>query len=152
MQAMDRERTKAGMGGIGSPAELQRVFRAYEDAGVDQLILLQQCGNYRQNHVRESLELFAATVLPEFRERSEEREQRKRRELEPYIAEAYRRMPPLEQQVDVPAIEAYPRLWARNGAGTDLAPDRRPGMAALWQMQVGGMREKPAGSRPATEP
>jgi hypothetical protein len=134
------------MGGIGSPDELRRVFRAYEEAGVDQLILLQQCGNYRQGHVRESLELFAASVLPEFRQRSAAREEAKRRALEPYVAEAYRRMAPLEQPTDVPAVEAYPRLWARHGPGAELAPDRRPGMAALWQAQVGGMSGKPAGS------
>jgi alkanesulfonate monooxygenase SsuD/methylene tetrahydromethanopterin reductase-like flavin-dependent oxidoreductase (luciferase family) len=138
-EAIDRHRQKAGMGGIGTPAQLRENFRAYEEAGVDQLILLQQCGNYRQEHVRESLEVFAEQVLPEFRERAEARERQKRRELEPYIAAALRRMPPLDPLTEVPGVDAYPRLWGRDGPGTqELAPDRRPGMAALWQRQVGG--------------
>ena len=148
-EAVDRTRLKAGMGGIGSPEEVRRTFRAYEDAGVDQLILLQQCGNYRQDHVCESLELFARQVLPEFQERGAAREEERRRALAPYVEAALRRMPPLEVVGDVPAVDAYPRLWAEKGAGTELVPDRRPGMAALWQMQVGGAR--PDNGTPAAE-
>ena len=139
LEALDRQRHKAGMGGIGTPAQLQRHFRAYEEAGVDQLILLQQCGNYRHEHVCESLRLFAERVLPEFQERADAREQQKRHELEPYVAAALGRMAPLESTGEVPAVDAYPRLWSRDGtAAPELAPDRRPGMAALWQRQVGG--------------
>ncbi|HET6948043.1 MAG TPA: LLM class flavin-dependent oxidoreductase, partial [bacterium] len=142
-EAIDRHRHKAGMGGIGTPAQLREHFRAYEEAGVDQLILLQQCGNYRQEHVCTSLELFARSVLPEFRERAEAQEERKRRELEPYVAAALRRLPPLDSLADVPAVDAFPRLWAQGAPPTpDLAPDRRPGMAALWQMQVAGPGKK----------
>jgi alkanesulfonate monooxygenase SsuD/methylene tetrahydromethanopterin reductase-like flavin-dependent oxidoreductase (luciferase family) len=138
-EAIDRRRPKAGMGGIGTPAQLRESFRAYEEAGVDQLILLQQCGNYRHEHVCESLELFAREVLPEFREREEARERRRRAELEPHVAAALARLPPLGEPAEVAAVEAYPRLWG--GRGTpDLTPDRRPGMAALWQRQVGGGR------------
>jgi alkanesulfonate monooxygenase SsuD/methylene tetrahydromethanopterin reductase-like flavin-dependent oxidoreductase (luciferase family) len=152
-EAVDRGRLKAGMGGIGSPDEVLQTFRAYEDAGVDQLILLQQCGNYRQEHVCESLELFARRVLPEFQQRSAARELERRRALAPYVEAALRRMPPLEPLSDVPAVDAYPRLWAARGAGAELAPDRRPGMAALWQMQVGGARsmDQAGGNRPAGE-
>jgi hypothetical protein len=149
-EAAQRERQKAGMGGIGSPAELTENFRAYEEAGVDQLILLHQCGKYRQEHVCESLELFAAEVLPQFKERDIERERRKQRELEPDIAAAMKRMPPLETPAEVPGVTAYPRLWALTGGGTgQLVPDRRPGMAALWQVQVGG---RPGASDPPEEP
>jgi len=137
IEAIDRQRQKAGMGGIGTPAQLLQNFRAYEEAGVDQLILLQHCGNYQQQHICESLELFAERVLPEFKERAEAREQARQRELEPYIAAARERMPPLGAADHVPMVEAYPRLWSREGTA-DLAPDRRPGMAALWQRQVGG--------------
>jgi alkanesulfonate monooxygenase SsuD/methylene tetrahydromethanopterin reductase-like flavin-dependent oxidoreductase (luciferase family) len=149
-EAAQRERQKAGMGGIGSPAELTENFRAYEEAGVDQLILLHQCGKYRQEHVCESLELFAAEVLPQFKERDIERERRKQRELEPDIAAAMKRMPPLETPAEIPGVTAYPRLWALTGGGTgQLVPDRRPGMAALWQVQVGG---RPGASDPPEEP
>jgi alkanesulfonate monooxygenase SsuD/methylene tetrahydromethanopterin reductase-like flavin-dependent oxidoreductase (luciferase family) len=135
-EAIDRHRHKAGMGGIGTPAQLREHFREYEEAGVDQLILLQQCGNYRQEHVCESLELFAREVLPEFKDRAELRDQRKREELAPYVGAALERMPALEA-LNPPTVDAYPRLWSRDGSA-DLAPDRRPGMAALWQKQVGG--------------
>lgn len=150
-EAVDRERKKAGMEGIGSPEELLRNFRAYEDAGVDQLILLQQCGKYRQDHVCESLELFAKEVLPEFKEREKKREETKRLSLEPDVAAALKRMAPLDAPSRVPEIDAYPRLWAREGThATELAPDRRPGMAALWQRQVGGLQGK-AGDREPSE-
>jgi hypothetical protein len=149
-EAIHRERKKAGMGGIGSPAELIENFRSYEEAGVDQLILLQQCGNYRQEHVCESLELFAAEVMPQFKERDAQRGRQKQRELEPYIAAAMNRIPPLDAPADVPAVAAYPRLWATEGGATpDLPPDRRPGMAALWQMQVGGRPGKSAANEPS---
>ncbi|HEV8454770.1 MAG TPA: LLM class flavin-dependent oxidoreductase [Gemmatimonadales bacterium] len=138
-EAVSRERMKAGMEGIGSPAQLIDNFRAYEEAGVDQLILLHQCGGYRQEHVSASLELFANRVLPEFKQRDGAREEKKRRELAPFIAAALDRIPALDVPAELPGVAAYPRLWAEKGAGTEaLAPDRRPGMAALWQLQVGG--------------
>jgi hypothetical protein len=149
-EAIARQRKKAGMGGIGSPAELIESFRGYEEAGVDQLILLQQCGNYRHEHVCESLRLFAAEVLPQFKERDAERELRKRRELAPYVAAALDRIPPLDPPTAVPAIAAYPRLWSEAAAANqELVPDRRPGMAALWQMQVGGRPGQAGPSDPA---
>jgi alkanesulfonate monooxygenase SsuD/methylene tetrahydromethanopterin reductase-like flavin-dependent oxidoreductase (luciferase family) len=149
-EAIDRVRPKAGMGGIGSPAQLRETFRAYEEAGVDQLILLQQCGRYLQEHVLDSLRLFADQVLPQFRERADARERAKREALAPYIAAATRRIAPLEPMTDVPAVDAYPRLWSRGAATvSELAPDRRPGMAALWQMQVGGRRQPGERGRPS---
>ncbi len=148
--AVQRERKKAGMGGIGSPAELIENFQAYEEAGVDQRILLQQCGNYRQDHVLESLELFAAEVLPPFKAREAERARQKQRELAPYVAAAMQRIPSLDAPTEVPEVPAYPRLWAAQAAeAQDQAPDRRPGMAALWQMQVGGAAKSAAPDPPA---
>jgi hypothetical protein len=142
-EAGDRSTPEGGHGWYRHPAQLREHFRAYEEAGVDQLILLQQCGNYRQEHVCDSLDLFARTVLPEFRERAEAQEERKRRELDPYVAAALRRMPPLDPLADVPAVDAYPRLWSQEApARPELTPDRRPGMAALWQMQVAGAGKK----------
>ena len=42
-------------------------------------------------HICESLELFAAAVMPEFKAREADREDAKMRELEPYIAAALER-------------------------------------------------------------
>lgn len=138
-EAIARDRQKAGMAGIGTPAELIDNFGRYEEAGVDQLILLQQCGNYRHEHVCASLELFAAQVLPQFKERDPARDEQKQHELAPYIAAALERIPPFDPPGSVEPLLAYPRLWAEaSTTAEDLAPDRRPGIAALWQMQVGG--------------
>jgi alkanesulfonate monooxygenase SsuD/methylene tetrahydromethanopterin reductase-like flavin-dependent oxidoreductase (luciferase family) len=147
VEAADRQRQKAGMGGIGTPEQLTAHFQEYEAAGVDQLILLQQCGKYQPDHVRDSLELFGRRVLPGFRERAAAREARKQRELEPYIAAALKRVPPLVPVTAEP-IDAYPRLWAQAPSpNAELAPDRRPGMAALWQKQVGGTGAKAGGGQ-----
>ena len=152
IEKINRERLKAGMEGIGSPEDLLRNFRAYEDAGVDQLILVQQSGKYQQDHICESLKLFAKRVLPGFKERNKVREEAKRQKLKPYIAAAMKRIPPLDPQTDLPAVEAYPRLWARDGDTTrDLTPDRRPGMAALWQRQVGGRQGTEESSKSSEE-
>ena len=45
----------------------------FQDAGVDQTIFIQQGGKNRHEHICESLELFAADVMPEFHEREAER-------------------------------------------------------------------------------
>lgn len=141
---MERDRKKAGMGGIGSPKHLIENFRALENAGVDQLILLQQCGSYRHEDICQSLELFAAEVLPPFREREIKRQKEKQEELAPYVAAAQRNILTPEPMQEVPPVEAYPLLWEKLSAGHPQgAPDRRPGMTAFWQMQVGGKRPKP---------
>ena len=118
-------------------------FRALEDAGVDQLILLQQSGNYRHEHICKSLELFAAEVLPQFKDREAKREQVKRDLLAPFIAAAQLNIKQPEPMKEVPPVAAYPLVWNNMGA-TDSAriAERRPGMTALWQMQVGGKRSK----------
>lgn len=143
VEAMERQRKKAGMGGIGSPGQVRKNFRALEDVGVDQLILLHQSGNYRHEHICESMELFAKTVLPEFKEREEQRQREKAEALRPFIEKAMEKVPELEPMQTVPEIEAYPLLWKKNSAETSRqTPDRRPGMSALWQMQVAGNRKK----------
>ncbi len=138
-QKVELERKKAGMGGIGNPENLIRNFSALEEAGVDQLILLQQCGNYRHEHICESLELFAAQVLPQFKEREAVREKAKQTELAPFIEKALLGVRTPEPMNDIPPVEAYPLVW--NGAASDnsqATPDRRPGMSAFWKMQIGG--------------
>ncbi len=143
LEMMERERKKAGMRGIGSPGHLIENFRALEEAGVDQLILLQQCGNYRHGHICKSLELFGTEVLPQFKEREAKREQLKREMLGSSIADARLKIQKLEQMTEIPPVEAYPLIWNLMGSDNPQGvPDRRPGMTALWQMQVGGKRSK----------
>ena len=53
---------------IGSPQTLRRKLRRFRTSHIDQVILLNQAGKNSHEHICESLELFAAEVMPEFRE------------------------------------------------------------------------------------
>ncbi|RIL07339.1 MAG: LLM class flavin-dependent oxidoreductase [Proteobacteria bacterium] len=94
--------------GIGTPDDLRAHVRAFEAAGVDQTIFLQQAGNNRHAEICESLELFAAEVLPEFAAAAAEREEKKARELAPWIEAALARKPrlPALADADIPIVAA----------------------------------------------
>ena len=127
-EVKDRLPDNAGRGGIGTPEQLRAHLKGYEDAGVDQVIFVQQSGRNRHEHICESLELFAATSLPEFKAREEVRAAAKAAELAPYVAAALARkprMPPIAP-ADVPLVESF----GRRGGGlssevrTTFASDR----------------------------
>lgn len=63
----------AGLAGVGSPGEIAQRFAEYEEAGVDQLILLHQGGKYPVDHMMDSLNTFGTKVLPQFIERDQDR-------------------------------------------------------------------------------
>ena len=97
-------------GAIGTPDQIRSLVRLYEDAGVDQLIFVSQAGRNRHEHICESLELFARTVMPEFRDRAEDIERAKVQRLEPAIAAALaRREPPRHPPEDYrfPALPQF---------------------------------------------
>ncbi|MFB6164963.1 MAG: LLM class flavin-dependent oxidoreductase [Haloarculaceae archaeon] len=71
-----------GDGAIGTPDQLRAYLRDLEDAGVDQVIFVQQGGNNRHEHICDSLELFADEVMGEFHERDPDHRAERRRELE----------------------------------------------------------------------
>src|SRR5215470_9458686 len=98
-----------GTGCIGTPDELRASLRAFEDYGVDQTIFIQQSGKNRHEHICESLELFAAEVMPEFREREAGRTARKAEALAPYVAAAFERKKKLGglAEDEIPVYEAY---------------------------------------------
>jgi len=77
--------------GIGTPEDMRGHLRGFEEAGVDQVIFLQQAGHNRHDHICESLELFAAEILGEFRRESDAREARKQQDLAPWIEKALAR-------------------------------------------------------------
>jgi alkanesulfonate monooxygenase SsuD/methylene tetrahydromethanopterin reductase-like flavin-dependent oxidoreductase (luciferase family) len=111
LEVKDRLPDNAGRGGIGTPAQLRAHLQGYEEAGIDQVIFVQQCGRNRHEHICESLELFARTLLPEFRARDQAREARKQAELAPFVAAALERkprMPPIAPE-DVPLVESFGR-------------------------------------------
>lgn len=63
------ERPFVSLDRFNTPDGLAAHYRTLEEAGVDEVILLQQAGNYRHEDICASLELFAAAVLPEFKAR-----------------------------------------------------------------------------------
>jgi alkanesulfonate monooxygenase SsuD/methylene tetrahydromethanopterin reductase-like flavin-dependent oxidoreductase (luciferase family) len=98
-----------GTGCIGTPAQLRESIRAFQAAGVDQTVFIQQGGKNRHEDICESLELFAAEVMPEFKEREDERVKRKTERLVPAIEAALARkqsLPPLAEH-EIPTYEAY---------------------------------------------
>jgi alkanesulfonate monooxygenase SsuD/methylene tetrahydromethanopterin reductase-like flavin-dependent oxidoreductase (luciferase family) len=106
--------------GIGTPDDIRDHIRGFQEAGVDQVIFLQQAGRNRHAHICESLELFAAEVMPEFKAQVAAREAKKAAELKPHIAAAMARkkwMKPLADG-DIPIVPA-----SRPRAETNL--DRR---------------------------
>ena len=101
-------REGAQSSGIGTPEDMRTHLRALQGAGVDQVIFLQQAGRNRHEHICQSLQLFADTVMVEFREAAAAREKAKQEALQPYIDAALKRkqwMQPLGKD-DVPVVRA----------------------------------------------
>jgi len=93
---------------IGTPADAKRHLRGLADAGVDQVIFLQQVGRNRHSDICDSLQLFGDEVLPEFQAEEAERLAKKEAELAPYIEAALARktwMQPLAD-ADIPVVKA----------------------------------------------
>jgi alkanesulfonate monooxygenase SsuD/methylene tetrahydromethanopterin reductase-like flavin-dependent oxidoreductase (luciferase family) len=57
---------------IGSPETIRRKLKKFEEANIDQIILLNQSGKTSHQDICDSLELFAKEVMPEFHEREPE--------------------------------------------------------------------------------
>ena len=102
----DRSMTRSP--GIGTPAEFRQHMQGFADAGVDQVIFLQQGGNNKHEHICESLEKFNSEVLETFAEGREAREAKKAEALAPYIeaALARRQSRPPMQDNEIPVVPA----------------------------------------------
>ena len=103
--------------GIGTPEDMARHLAGMQEAGVDQVIFLQQAGHNSHANICESLELFAGTVMPEFARDAEAREAAKAAELAPFIEAALARktyMQPLAE-ADVPVVKASVRVAGDDG-------------------------------------
>src|SRR5215831_18721282 len=130
LQVKDKMPDNAGRGGIGTPAQLREHLRGYEKAGIEQVIFVQQAGATHHEHICESIETFAAEVMPEFAEREAAYAERKRRELAPAIEAALARkprLPPLAEAA-IPVVEALGRAGrlsvARHLGSRRRDPDR----------------------------
>jgi alkanesulfonate monooxygenase SsuD/methylene tetrahydromethanopterin reductase-like flavin-dependent oxidoreductase (luciferase family) len=106
------EALTGGRGGIGTPDDLRGHLRKFEEAGVDQVTFIQQAGLNRHEHICDSLELFAAEVMPEFKSRLAERERNKQAELAPYIEAALARKVRMRELAD-DEIPVFPALGRR---------------------------------------
>jgi alkanesulfonate monooxygenase SsuD/methylene tetrahydromethanopterin reductase-like flavin-dependent oxidoreductase (luciferase family) len=103
---------------IGTPDEVLANLKPYGEAGVDQMIFIQQCGKNRSEHICESMERFATEVMPWFKEREAAREARKAAELAPYFAAALarkKRMPPLAAEDTQDVISLGRKLQMESG-------------------------------------
>ena len=111
--------------GIGTPEQLRERLRQYQDAGVDQVIFVQQAGRNKHEHIIDSLKLFASRGDAVMKQDPAERDRRKQAELAPYIAAALKR-----------------KQWMQ-----PLAPDQIPVIAGLWQD-----RRRREGRPPTSQP
>jgi len=100
-----------GTDGIGTPAQLREHLSKFANAGVDQTVFIQQGGKNKHEHICESLELFAADVMPEFKAEEDQRQQRKMDELAPYIEKAFQRKQWMKELTD-DEIGEYPAYGA----------------------------------------
>lgn len=108
-----------GSGSIGTPAEVRAHLKSYAQAGVDQMIFIQQCGKNEHEHICEAIELFAQEVLPELQEGEAARVARKAEELAPFIEKALarkQRMPELKP-ADIRGIESIGLAMERQAKG-----------------------------------
>ncbi len=132
------EQPLAGVGGIGSPNEIRETMLAFEEAGVDQVILLHQCGQYRHEEIMPSLELFGRDVLPEFAARHAASEARKLDSLSAALEHARARIEPVQTLTSAPEVEAYPATLERQSRVTEqVGPSRSLDAAALWRLHAG---------------
>ncbi|MDH3752290.1 MAG: LLM class flavin-dependent oxidoreductase [Acidimicrobiia bacterium] len=93
---------------IGTPDDARRFLDGMVEAGVDQVIFLQQAGRNRHDHICESLELFAEEVLADYHRGDGARAEAKAAELAPHIEAALGRkqwMRPL-RDAEIPVVEA----------------------------------------------
>lgn len=94
---MKRAGIESHRGAVGTPEQIRSLMRAYEAAGVDQVLFLIHGGRLRHEDICTSLELFATEVLGEFRDAEPARERAKADRLAPAIEAALaRRTPPRE--------------------------------------------------------
>lgn len=121
--------TSSPIHGVGTPAQLRETLEAFEEAGVDQVILQYQQGRAEHAHICETLELFARQVMPPFKERDRLHQQRKTAELAPFIETAQQQTPEI-RPVDPEPVDTYAILRRlirqdKHGRAEPTAQDKR---------------------------
>jgi alkanesulfonate monooxygenase SsuD/methylene tetrahydromethanopterin reductase-like flavin-dependent oxidoreductase (luciferase family) len=110
--AAGRARQQRQAKGIGTPDDMRAHLLSLQEVGIDQVIVLQQAGRNKHEHICEALELFAAELMPEFTRDREAREAAKAKELAPYIEAALARkqwMKPLADD-EIPVVKASVKI------------------------------------------
>ncbi len=111
LKARDSIEDRSESSGIGTPEQVRAHMQGFAEAGVDQVVFIQQGGRNRHEHICETLELFAAEVMDGFASVEAERERRKLERLEPALQAAMQRkqlMPALADD-EIPVFEALGR-------------------------------------------
>ena len=99
-----------GRAGIGTPDQVREHLEIMEDAGVDQVVFIQQAGANLHEDICESLELFAERVLPDFKARDAGHVAKKNERLAEATQRAEERKPALTSLSEVPIVDSYPVL------------------------------------------
>ena len=96
--------------GIGTPDQVREHLEIMENAGVDQVVFIQQAGMNQHEDICESLELFANKVLPDFKARDAAHTVQKSEKLAEAITTAEARKPALTSLNETPIVDSYPVL------------------------------------------
>ena len=126
-------------GAIGTPEQLRRFLRRYEEAGIDQLIFVMQAGHNRHEDIMESIALFGTEVLPEFAERDERASRAKAERLAPLVERALARR--LRHDPTLPegyVVRAIPKQMVE-AAADDRA---RQWLESLADTQAAGLHDE----------
>jgi alkanesulfonate monooxygenase SsuD/methylene tetrahydromethanopterin reductase-like flavin-dependent oxidoreductase (luciferase family) len=107
----DKAKAAFESGLIGSPETIRKKLRAFADANVDQIILLNQAGKTTHEDICSSLELFAKEVMPEFHALENDHQEWKRKvmageiQLEDLSTDKHHKLEVM-QAVDKEAVES----------------------------------------------
>ena len=129
--------------GIGTPDQVREHLEIMENAGVDQVVFIQQAGMNRHQHICEALELFAEKVLPDFKERDTQHLKQKNERLTEAITTAEARKPALTTLPEAPVVDSYPVLQKKleeQATETDASEMSSDGKNFLLSIE-GGQRQ-----------
>jgi hypothetical protein len=122
-------------GGIGTPEGLRDHLNKFDACGVDQVAFIQQGGRNKHEHICEALELFAAEVMGEFKEREAARVKKKAEDLAPFVEAAFKRkkwMKPLADS-EIPPVLALGRQVAEEAARKGEPAPQPPAARTAWR-------------------
>lgn len=123
------QRNLAAWPGVGTPDSVRERLRAYEEAGLDQLMFL--IPPVRNEYIMETIEHFGRDIIPEFHERDEQLQRDKAARLEPALEKA------LARRVD----DAPPYDPDYSFGGAPVAFDRRTVASEVAESRLGLSRE-----------